>query len=224
MSVGNVFDRYASGYDALRRKLIPCYDDFYGAVLDCLDFSREQPLRVLDLGAGTGLLSEMVAAAYPAARITLVDLAGNMLDQARLRLGVCGDRFVYDCSDYAKTLPDGPFDVIMSALSIHHLDAADKCRLFGRCYERLDIGGLFVNADQARGETPAIDRRCRERWVREVRRLGVSEDELAQAFERMKEDRMSTLSFQTEALQEAGFSEVNCWYRNDSFVVYSGIR
>lgn len=221
MSVSKVFDRHASEYDALRRIIVPCFDDFYGAALGCVRFEKERPLRVLDLGAGTGLLSEMVAAAYPAAQITLVDLSKNMLDFARERLGAYGDRFLFLNADYSHDPLAGPFDLVISALSIHHLDAADKCRLFARCHQLLVDGGILVNADQVRGQTSAIDNTYRERWIAAVRRLGLAEHDLQQAFDRMKEDRMSTLAFQVAALEEAGFCEVNCWYQNDSFAVFS---
>jgi tRNA (cmo5U34)-methyltransferase len=222
MSVQSVFDNYAEAYDGLRRKLIPCFDEFYGAALACIPFESQTPLRVLDLGAGTGLLSEMVAARLAGAHITLVDVAANMLEKARARLQTYGARFEYLSADYSRCFAEGPFDVIISALSIHHLESDEKCRLFGDCFRALNEGGVMVNADQARGETAAIERRYRETWIREVTEKGVTEQELQAAFERMKEDRISTLPFQLAALKEVGFSDVECRYCNSSFVVYSG--
>ena len=49
-----IFDITASTYDADRAKLIPCYDAFYRRTTDLIVGGAE---RVLDLGAGTGLLS-----------------------------------------------------------------------------------------------------------------------------------------------------------------------
>ena len=46
-------------------------------------------------------------------------------------------------------------------------------------------------------------------------------EELNAAFERMREDRMSTLSHQLEALKRVGYTQVNCWFKQYSFVVYS---
>ena len=224
MSVQSVFDSYAGEYDAARRKLINCFDDFYAAAVDCIPFPDDRPLRILDLGAGTGLLSEMVASRFPEAHLTLVDIAPNMLEKARERLRRYGERFEFRTSDYALDPIEGRFDVIMSALSIHHLESDEKCRLFSHCHDALDEGGVFINADQARGVTPSVDRRYREKWIEEARANGLSEAELQAAFVRMREDRMSTLPFQLAALVEAGFLEVNCWYKNNSFVVYSGMK
>lgn len=62
-------------------------------------------------------------------RFTLVDLAEYMLDVARLRFE--GDeRVQYLLDDYTQGLPDGDFDVVVSALSIHHLEDQEKKDLF----------------------------------------------------------------------------------------------
>src|SRR5271169_5849693 len=80
------FDSAAGDYDRTRRQLVPCFDDFYRTVVERLPFASADAPRVLDLGAGTGLLAAKVLAAYPNAEITLVDVAGAMLAQARKRL------------------------------------------------------------------------------------------------------------------------------------------
>ncbi|HJQ29252.1 MAG TPA: hypothetical protein VJ827_07905, partial [Rubrobacter sp.] len=61
MSVGALFDSAAEDYDRARRQLVPGLDRFYGAVLESVPFATDEEIRVLDLGAGTGLLSAMVA-------------------------------------------------------------------------------------------------------------------------------------------------------------------
>ena len=50
MSVVNKFNQKAKEYDSERRALIPCFDDFYGVTIDCIDFKGDNP-KVLDLGA-----------------------------------------------------------------------------------------------------------------------------------------------------------------------------
>lgn len=61
--------------------LIPCFDDFYGVAIDCIDFEKDNP-KVLDLGAGTGILSQFLLEKYPNAEIVLIDLAEEMLKEA----------------------------------------------------------------------------------------------------------------------------------------------
>lgn len=220
-----VFDLSAESYDSARRKLVPCFDDFYRAAIDLMPFEHGAEIDVLDLGAGTGLFSALIAYSFPGARITLMDVSEEMLARARDRLGPGGARFRFVELDYAQNRRfGGAYDAIVSALSIHHLADADKRALFVRVHEVLKPGGVFINADQVRGETDAIESRSHAKWLQRVRELGATDRELKQARERMKFDRAATVSVQLEWLREAGFREVACSYRNLIFAVYSGER
>lgn len=97
LSAQTVFDRTAAAYDAARARLIPPYERFYGTAVELLPFDPAAEIRVLDLGAGTGLLSAFVRERFPNARLTLVDVAESMLERARQRLGNHGVEYaVYD--------------------------------------------------------------------------------------------------------------------------------
>lgn len=223
MTVGASFGQAAWEYDRARRQLVPGLDRFYGAVLDGVPIAAEREIRVLDLGAGTGLLSAMVAERFPRSRVTLVDLSVEMLRVARRRFVGEPGRFEFRTMDYArKPLPRGGYDLIVSALSIHHLTHGDKKELFARVHDSLAVGGHFVNADQVRGETDEEERRCKEWWLRRVREAGVSEEDLASALSLMRADRNATLGAQLGWLAEAGFEEIGCSYRDYRFAVYNG--
>ena len=132
-----VFQAHAEGYDAERRRLLPCFDAFYTAAIDALGLCERPLRRVLDLGAGTGMLAGAVAREHPAAELTLLDGAAAMLEQARARIG---DSARYVVADLADPLPAGPWDAIVSALAIHHLDDPAKRDLFARVRAALAAG------------------------------------------------------------------------------------
>lgn len=225
MPIKSVFDQYASQYDESRRKLIPCFADFYRTAREIIPFVHEKKLTILDLGAGTGLLTSMVAADFVNARFVLMDISDNMLAEAEKRLGRYGNEFAYVVADYSRIPSLGDqFDLIMSSLSIHHLDERQKQGLFGKVYAHLAPGGVFVNADQVLGETVEIENIYRQKWLTQVKANGATDTELQGARARMKEDRMSTLSWQLEFLKDAGFHNVNCWYQHYSFAVCSGSK
>jgi len=223
MNVKEAFDRSAQIYDRARRQLVPCFDDFYGTAIDRIPFAPADRFDVLDLGAGTGLFSSLVAEAFPLARFTLLDVSAEMLARARQRLAEREDRFTYLQRDFSQALP-GQYDLVLSALAIHHLSDDDKRSLFARIFAALRPAGAFINADQVLGPTPALESAYDQAWLRQARALGVTDEDLLPAIERMKEDRTAPLEPQLAWLRDAGFREVDCWYKSYRFAVYSGSK
>lgn len=223
MSVTAKFNKYAESYDQSRQKLIPCYSDFYKTIIKIIPFASSTPLSVADLGAGTGLLSKQIIEAFPQCRMTLVDVSEEMLNVARCRLSEYVN-VEYQLTDYSKGFPAGNFDLIVSSLSIHHLSDQSKAALFHVVKKSLNPNGIFINADQVLGETEEIENLYHSSWLAEVKQNGITETELRQALDRMKEDKMASLTSQVQWLKESGFSEVNCWYQNLRFAVYSGLN
>jgi tRNA (cmo5U34)-methyltransferase len=224
VSIQSVFDQAAERYDRARRQLVPCFEDLYGTVIERIPFERDAAIRVLDLGAGTGLLSAFIAESFPSARLTLVDISEAMLTHARRRFADRAARVEFRRLDLAREPLCGQYEAVVSALAIHHLKNDAKRRLFQEAHDVLCDAGVFVNADQVLGRTPAIDDEYKAAWLRQVRERGVREDDLAAALERMKHDEMATLSLQVKYLKDVGFTAVDCWYESDGFVVYGGRR
>lgn len=99
--------------------------------------------RILDLGIGTGETSVRVWAVHPGAELVGIDVNDDMLTAARSRLPDADLRV----ARLEDPLPPGPFDLVVTALAVHHLDGAGKAELFGRVAARLRPGGRFVMAD-----------------------------------------------------------------------------
>lgn len=224
MKIQQAFNAAAADYDQLRRTLIPCFDDFYKVAVEVIPGNLAAPLKVLDLGAGTGLYSGMVQAVFPDAEFTLLDLAVEMLEKAKSRFSQLGKSPKILIGDYIETDLGGPYDLVISGLSIHHLSDPDKENLYQRVYAALNPGGMFVNADQVKGKTPKIEKLYRQHWLDSVISAGISDQELKAAKNRMEYDRMASLDVQLSWLEAAGFQNVDCWYKNFSFVVFGGQR
>ena len=83
--IRQAFNKFAQDYDAQREHIIPEMRQYYGAAVWAMETRAPSP-AVLDIGAGTGLLSAFLLEKYPDARLTLMDISANMLDLARKRL------------------------------------------------------------------------------------------------------------------------------------------
>lgn len=217
-----VFTRTSATYDAARAKLIPPYDRFYSTAVSLLPFDPDAEIRILDLGAGTGLLAAFIREKFPNAHLHLVDIADSMLDLARQRLR--SDRTTYSISDYASQPIEGQWHAIVSALSIHHLIDPSKRDLFRRIYSALLPGGVFVNAEQVAGPTPELTRRYHQQWLSQIRERGATEQEIADCEYRMQADRCASVEDQIAWMREAGFVDADCWLKEGQFAVLSGTR
>jgi tRNA (cmo5U34)-methyltransferase len=211
-----LFDRHAADYNAARRRLIPPFDGFYGTATNAIALAG-RPERILELGAGTGLLSAHVRARYPQAELTLTDGSTEMLAQARRLLGADGIR--YEVRDLADPPPAGPWDAVVSALAIHHLDHTAKRELFAAVAHELRPGGVFVNAEQVAGPTAALERRYASWHEQQARAAGSDDAEWARALERMAHDRLASVEDHLAWLRGVGLADVDCLFKDHRFAV-----
>ena len=220
-SVKALFDAGALAYDAGRRRVIFCFDDFYGTLLALVPFTPGQPFAFLDLGAGTGLVSELIRSRFPGVEAHLLDVSEKMMEQARLRFeGRQGVHFYV--RDYAAADLPGTYPLVVSAMSIHHLADDGKQRLMHKIFAALEPGGAFIHADLALGATPAVEQGYQDHWRRHLASCGLDPAELARIGERMACDRPATIEDQLGWMRVAGFVDVDCFYKNFNFTVYMG--
>jgi tRNA (cmo5U34)-methyltransferase len=151
--------------------------------------------RVLELGTGTGETARRLLEAHPEAVLVGVDASAEMLAVARGSLPVSRVELIVGAIE--ASLPDGPFDLVASALCVHHLDGAGKADLFSRVLSVLRPGGRFVLADVVVPADPAD-----------------ATTPLTPGF-----DRPSPLADQLRWLAEAGFEARVAWAAGDLAVV-----
>ncbi len=209
-------------YDEPRKRLVPDFDAFYGTAAQLVARQQSQSLAVLDLGAGTGILSERIAETSPRLSLTLIDESPEMLALAKRRL--TGRDVVFLTSRLEDPLPGTGFDAIVSALSIHHLSDHDKRKLFERVFASLKPGGIFVNADQYAGPTAWHDIVYREFHERQSRSLGSDDREWEAAVERMKIDQYASIEWHLAAWANVGFVRCDCFFKRFGFAVLAGWR
>jgi tRNA (cmo5U34)-methyltransferase len=120
---------------------IPGYEELQEAVVAAT--AGVDATRVLELGTGTGETALRVLAQHPGTHWVGIDSSEAMLGRARQRLPDADLRL----QRLKDELPTGPFDLVVSALAVHHLDGPGKRDLFTRVVRVLQPGGRFVLGD-----------------------------------------------------------------------------
>ena len=125
----------------------------------------------------------------------------------------------YSVVDYTRELPEGDFDLVISALSIHHLENEEKSKLFRDLKEKIPPGGWFINYDQFCCDSKAMDDAVNGYWIDHLYHSGLTETELARWQERRKLDRECSVGEEIAMLKKSGFQSVECIYLNGKFAV-----
>jgi L-threonylcarbamoyladenylate synthase len=179
-------------YLGMIREDIPVYDRFQDELSNA---SGTGARRVLELGTGTGETARRLLERHPEARLVGVDESASMLAAAVATLPA--ERVDLQVARIEDPLPAGLFDLVASALCVHHLRGTAKRDLFTRVHAALALGGRFVLADVILPEDPAD-----------------AVISLSPGF-----DHPSPLEDQLRWLEEAGFAAQVTWRHRDLAVI-----
>lgn len=194
----------------------------------------------VDLACGAGSLSEALLRAFPRCRVLAFDGSPRMLEEAGANLAPFGDRVErrpFDLFDrsWLDALP-GPVRCFASSLAVHHLDGAQKRRLFRDLAARLEPGGALLLLDLVEPVNRYAWDAYGRAWdaiVREQTAGLPRGDEMYARFRAewnhyvdpdLEVDKPSGLFEQLQWLREAGFDQVDCFWLRAGHALYGGYR
>jgi len=223
--VKNHFDEEAKEFDDLILRLIPGYREMLSSLVASIPFENSKPIKVLDLGCGTGNVSLEVKKRYPDSKIICIDLAENMIDIARFKLSDYHDidYHVVDLRDFDF---DQDYDLVISSLVLHHLTSdEEKIAVYRRIYDSLKVGGVFYNADTVLASSEYLEQVNMEQW-KEFMLKTTSENEIKEKWlpRYYDEDHPSPLLDHVDWLREIGFKEVDVPWKYVKGAVFGGIK
>lgn len=222
-TVKSHFEAEAKEFDSIILRLIPYYPEMVDALVTAVPFETMQRINVIDLGCGTGTISQAVKRKFPQARMTCLDLADSMIEMAKAKLvGASDTRFqVGDFRDYCF---DDSYDLVVSSLALHHLVTdPEKVAFYQKIYAALTPEGMFLNADVVLGASERTQTAYIEKWKQFMRR-SVSEEEINRQWipKYYDEDHPASLMDQIVWLSSVGFVEVDVIWKYYNFAVYGG--
>jgi tRNA (cmo5U34)-methyltransferase len=208
-NVEEFYDQLSSSYSDLIRKCVPRYDELLNNMFLYLkaDF---KPLRILDLGCGTGNLTQKIIEQFPDAQIDALDLSEDILEECKKRFAHKSNINYLQADFKTMHLPAAEYDLVMSSIAIHHVEDPFKFELYKNVYQSLKKGGIFIFADQTRGITDDIYFKNIACWKEEAFKLGSTEENWKMWMEHQDaHDHHSPIGWHLDNLKNAGFEEVD---------------
>lgn len=200
------FNHRLDGYEAHQLEAIQGAREFYPLTAACLP--QKENARLLDLGCGTGLELETYLASHPTAEVTGIDLAEEMLEAFRMKFP---DRALTLLQGSYFTIPFGErcYDAAVSVESLHHFTKAEKIPLYRKVLRALKPEGYFIITDYF-AASEEQENYFRAELLRLRQAQGIHDEEFYHY------DTPLTVAHEMQALQEAGFSQVELLKRWDT--------
>lgn len=229
----------------LGRAYTPRRDELLETFLDLIPYGEEDAFTGVELGTGSGWLTDGILRRFPRARMVGLDGSDAMRATTAQLLAPYGDRFTgapfrLEERAWRDTLP-APLHLVVSSLVIHHLDGEGKRRLFSDLYGRTASGGALLICDVVMPANEHGRRQMARAWETDVRRQSreiAGDDSVYDHFvadhwnmyahldepEGNTIDHPSTLVEQLGWLTEAGFTGVDAWWARAGHVLFGGYR
>ena len=220
-TAGEFWDARAREYDAFARLGIPRYDEMLGQLVRSLP---ESVATILELGCGTGALTERLLERFAGVRLRALDASPQMLDVARERLAKRhpGAAVELQVAEF-EALAAGPehFDLLTSSMALHHV--REKAPFYSVLRASLAPGGYLIFADELTALAPHVETLHWNGWLDFARRPGhLSEAQIAETLEHIEQlDHYETLPNQLALLSGAGFAEVDCVWRYLNYAIFT---
>jgi cyclopropane fatty-acyl-phospholipid synthase-like methyltransferase len=213
----DTFDRLAGEYDELKLRVIPGYRHLQDLALRYASATPRQ--RVLELGCGTGEWASVFFRNQPEVDYVAIEFSPNMRRLASTRLSAHRARLRILDQDLNASLPEGPFDLIVSFFAIHHVQ--NKQRLVQDVFASLVPGGLFLYADITIASDPVLERSFLDGWVAFMLGAGLDAERVPHVLADHREnDIAEPSSTQLSYLRTAGFAPAEVIWSWEKFALF----
>lgn len=141
------FDSRSGSYDHHMQQNISSFEVFYEKIAEPIAPNKE-PVTILDLGCGTGLELEAIFKKAPAARVTGIDLSGEMLEKLSKKYHSRASQIELIQGNYLEwDMGREKFDYVISVMTVHHLLPKPKEQLYRKINRALRPGGTYIEGD-----------------------------------------------------------------------------
>lgn len=140
------FNNRADGYEEHMMNNVEGADEYYAETAKLIP--KDEKLKILDLGCGTGLEIDEILTRNPDVHITAIDMAEDMVKKIKEKhadkinqINIIIDNYLEYGFDKDK------FDAAVSVESLHHFSHEEKIKLYTKIYKSLNENGIFIDTD-----------------------------------------------------------------------------
>jgi len=218
------FNKEAEAFDNQVLKNIPKYPEMLTALINAIPDNKENP-KVLDLGCGTGNITQKLLTRFPQAEVTCLDLSENMIKIAKNKLSQYKS-IEYIIGDFTETEITEKYDAIISSLALHHIpNDKEKQEMYQAIYEALNKNGVFYNADVILGNSTYNEELNNKIAQEDMINNGVTLEEIQEhKGKREANDIPTTIYNHIKMLENVGFQEIDIIWKYYANVVYGATK
>ena len=124
-------------------------------------FNNQDEIKILDIGAGNGMLTEIVLSCFPSAKITMLDFSSEMLESAKMvfelnKINTKNIRYLVK-NFITDDFPNEKYDLIVSSFALHHIRKAEDLKeVYLKIAKSLKENGTFICIDYYLEETEEL--------------------------------------------------------------------
>jgi len=194
------------------------------------------PVRILDIGCGDGILGRYLMDIFPTTEALFTDFSDPMLEASRKKLrGVARAKVVK--SDFSapawleKIGGHGLFNVVVSGFAVHHQPDVRKKELYTEIYHLLSPGGVFLNLEHVSSLSASGEELFEDFFIDHLYRFHRGTDpsktrqQVAETFYHRpdkKENILAPVDIQCEWLREIGYRNVDCFFKVFELALFGG--
>jgi len=213
----------------------PHHDDFQKTVAETIasyfSDSKQEEIKVIEGGAGSGVTTSFLLKADPRIKVSAVDSAAKMLEQAKQILSEYSSRIVFELDDllsYIQKQENSSFDVFVAVWTIHNLQPEYRKDLFREIYRVLKPNGLFVSGDKYSVDDEVLHKSQLETQLERFKEFSATGNtKLADDWVKhnLEDEKIRiTEKEQISMLQNAGLSSTEVVYRKDMEAVIKAVK
>lgn len=210
----------------------------FQTVADILPFDKTAPFSFLDIGAGYGALTQFLLKKFPKAKAVCQDGSEQMAKLGAARMAKMKSRVNYALSDLSKPgwskVLHGPFDAVVSSIAIHNVGDSNIIKaIYKETAPLVKPGGCFINADLIFPSSDTlgnvynlVSSRQSDEDSRSAGILGLIKNIRGSGVRKpgKSEPQLTNLERQLQWLRDAGFQEVDCFWKNGIQTVFGGFK